>query len=1847
MPNPWDKLDDGGSLWSTSLVKYSFVSSVPTTPYYYVSGNLAPDFAAQFTSSSALGIVSLDSTQKTAISTLLATTTYGVSFSDVIKLTFQEDLTGNGQIAIGAGALKDGSLAADSRIIYGFSSDPEANSTAITGNADVWINNSSNIFGTDTQVGLGQRGYYTLLHELSHSMGLEHSHILLPDANADGIPEESPDDLESLDSTKDNQKYTVMSYNTYGWAGDGTGPSDNALYYEDGTALHAYGLQLYDIKALQDLYGTSNLNVRNEVTDGDPLTTGTIYCLGQGFGRVSNSDPSIYDANKAFIYTIWDGGGNDTIDASGFKDYAARIDLREGEFSSIGSNGAGKQGYGTTGNEGVFRDISNVAIAYGTVIENAIGGDKNDSITGNGGANELTGGKGNDILTGGIGSDIYKFGASDGDDTIIDSGSENSIVYEHTSIGAVILTIDATNNHDLRVTTVGGNVLTVKDQYTTSGDTAVADLRVQNDLGTIALKQINLGLIHADDFYSTTGTPLQLNLANIYTVAASSQNVTGGDPLQRNLADIYAVASDVTSVTGGDGDDYIFGDDVNNILTGGHGNDTLKGGGESDTYNWSIGDGDDAIVDTGGSDDVLHFGAGITASMVTNANGVYTISTGTGTATITTTGIERATYADDAQASVTFTEEFTNTTSGDTQWGTLVWHYEYTPAVQIREDIADTVSGTAGNDLIHGYNDNDALYGGAGDDVIYGDAGADTLYGDSGNDILIGDTSDAAYGGDGDDWVQNSTTMVGGGGNDYITAAFMSAGNAQGGEGNDKIEVYAMGSTLNGGAGLDYITLAGNGNTVYGDTAGSGTEGADRIVVFGTGNAINSNGGDDVISVSAVSGTSSVNGGTGDDTVYLGAGAHTVTVGEGDDIVYLNSSYLNDGTATVQAAAGISLTGAYVAQNARDVVLTFSGGTALLSEYVQNASSWALPAGAAISDTFDNSTYTHSQEIDFSQLAAIVNIYAGSGNDEITANASANTITGGTGQDIIHAGAGADTVHGGADIDLIYGEDGDDTLYGDGGNDVIDGGTGTSVIYGGDGDDTLTGAGTLNGEAGADSITLSGGTAHGGEGNDTLGGSGTLYGDAGDDHLTLSGSGAAYGGDGNDTINASGAVNTIDGGAGADAITSSSLTSTNTVQGGDGADDIHVYGVDNTVDGGEGNDLVRVNESVLIAGAVIAIAGGAGNDDILAQGNATIHGNDGDDTIYGTGTIYGDTGADTIHGSGTVDGGAGNDILYAWGQVSGGDGDDQISAEGGQSIIYGGAGNDGISAGDFADTIDGGDGDNAISAGGGNDQIRTYAGIDTLAGGLGTDTIYAGAANDTVYGNEGNDTLFGEDGDDYIYGNDGDDEAHGGTGTDQMEGGNGADTLYGDGGDDYIRGLAGNDILNGGAGNDTIYGDGVDIIGGIPVETTGNNTLYGGDGNDNLFGGTGTDTIMGDAGTDYINGGDGVDTIDGGADADNILGGAGNDIIHGGDGDDIFAGEDGDDALYGDAGNDQIAGWAGNDTIDGGAGDDILGGYDGDDVILSMAGNDKVYGGIGADVVYLGANITSPADVTFTRTGGYVNPADPFADLLLVLSDGRQIELINQFQLTYGTYAEQVETLAFGPTLQTADISWLASAMLDINGTTGNDTLYGFNSQTIGNDRMYGGDGNDTIYGRGGIDEIHGGNGQDFIYGDDGNDTLYGEIGNDYLNGGAGNNTINGGDGADTLLGWLGNDVFIGGTGNDILYDGKGTDTFTGGTGADTFVYDTGALGSGVDTITDFNAYEGDKLDLRNLLGDYTPGQEDIDNFVIIASQGGNTTVSVDAAGTGTNYTAVATLSNLTVTNTVEELVAAGVLVVS
>lgn len=107
------------------------------------------------------------------------------------------------------------------------------------------------------------------------------------------------------------------------------------------------------------------------------------------------------------------------------------------------------------------------------------------------------------------------------------------------------------------------------------------------------------------------------------------------------------------------------------------------------------------------------------------------------------------------------------------------------------------------------------------------------------------------------------------------------------------------------------------------------------------------------------------------------------------------------------------------------------------------------------------------------------------------------------------------------------------------------------------------------------------------------------------------------------------------------------------------------------------------------------------------------------------------------------------------------------------------------------------------------------------------------------------------------------------------------------------------------------------------------------------------------------------------------------------------------------------------------------------------------------------------------------------------------------------------------------------------------------------------------------IENAKGGSGSDRITGN--------QVGNS-LQGYSGNDTLNGEGGSDVLIGASGADRLSGGAGADRLYGGAGADDLIGGADADMFLFklrtESTVPASGRDTIFDFSASQGDRIDL-------------------------------------------------------------------
>jgi Ca2+-binding RTX toxin-like protein len=150
--------------------------------------------------------------------------------------------------------------------------------------------------------------------------------------------------------------------------------------------------------------------------------------------------------------------------------------------------------------------------------------------------------------------------------------------------------------------------------------------------------------------------------------------------------------------------------------------------------------------------------------------------------------------------------------------------------------------------------------------------------------------------------------------------------------------------------------------------------------------------------------------------------------------------------------------------------------------------------------------------------------------------------------------------------------------------------------------------------------------------------------------------------------------------------------------------------------------------------------------------------------------------------------------------------------------------------------------------------------------------IYGGTGNDSLSAGRGNDTVYGDGGDDYLFGGDGNDELHGGDGT-----GHDADDIYGGHGRDVVDYSARTRAVNlciGYVANDGEEGEHDNLH--VDIEVA-----HGGEGDDQLInwgpspvefhGHGGDDHLVGGPDNDLLDGGDGEDELKGAGGFDSYL----------------------------------------------------------------------------------------------------------------------------------------------------------------------------------------------------------------------------------------------------------------------------------------------------------------------------------------------------------------------------------------
>ncbi|MEG4394959.1 calcium-binding protein [Microcoleus sp. BROC3] len=359
--------------------------------------------------------------------------------------------------------------------------------------------------------------------------------------------------------------------------------------------------------------------------------------------------------------------------------------------------------------------------------------------------------------------------------------------------------------------------------------------------------------------------------------------------------------------------------------------------------------------------------------------------------------------------------------------------------------------GDLGDDLIVGINQRDSLFGGKDKDTLRGVASSSYLSGDLDDDILVitNTTQTSPFASSVITVGIERTTLIGGGGNDSLYGPIGNFGEGRnffdGGDGNDTIRVFATQDTAQGGGGDDFIVSA-------------------------TVSALSSVGASS--SFPGFAGRNLLDGGTGNDTLVAAFSTDTMIGGEGNDSlrgVFTQASG-GDGNDTLNAsfagtnAALITLDGGLGSD------LLIANSTAGVTNFMNGGEGddrivFGTTRDRLIGTLGGNDTISYATGVNFSGAQSTPNIITDNlGANFIAGSNGTDLITTGAGDDILFGGPtslvtpgidGDDTLDSGGGNDTILGGFGNDYLLGGDGNDSLGGGPGADTLIGGSGNDSF------------------------------------------------------------------------------------------------------------------------------------------------------------------------------------------------------------------------------------------------------------------------------------------------------------------------------------------------------------------------------------------------------------------------------------------------------------------------------------------------------------------------------------------------------------------------------------------------------------------------------------------------------------------------------------------------------------------------------------------------------------------------------------------------------------------------
>lgn len=377
-----------------------------------------------------------------------------------------------------------------------------------------------------------------------------------------------------------------------------------------------------------------------------------------------------------------------------------------------------------------------LTLAAGALIENAIAGDGNDVLVGNGLDNIIYGMRGNDTLNGGDGTDTAAFIGSYGDyivsalngittvtsrdgsfgtDTLTNfewlKFSDQTIADPSTGVIPVDLTaptlMTKTPADNATAVAVGANIVLTFSEAVQAGE---GNITIYNSNGSVwrTIDVTDAGQVTVAGSTVTVNPGADLSTGSGYYVlvdqgafADMSDNPYAG--LASTTAFNFETAFDYQVITGTSSANTLYGTSGEDHIYGMAGNDTLYGYAGND------------LLDGGSGYDKMIGGAGNDTYVVDSTRDTVTESSGAGTDTVQTSLTAYTLSANVENLIYTGSSAFKGT--GNT--------------------LANSITGGNGADTLTGNAGNDALFGGGGNDLLRGGAGADSLTGGAGADKFV------------------------------------------------------------------------------------------------------------------------------------------------------------------------------------------------------------------------------------------------------------------------------------------------------------------------------------------------------------------------------------------------------------------------------------------------------------------------------------------------------------------------------------------------------------------------------------------------------------------------------------------------------------------------------------------------------------------------------------------------------------------------------------------------------------------------------------------------------------------------------------------------------------------------------------------------------------------------------------------------------------------------------------------------------------------------------------------------------------------------------------------------------